>query len=104
MSAHIPNLHQDVVGEVRAFNYPRFVLKGFHFFGGGKGDLSEGNGDGSFSESLDDTIRIYTRQNRSMSHGVIFLPRCHIRAVQYALQYKMCFTTTYNAISPSKSL
>lgn len=55
---------QDVVGEVETFNYPRFVLEGFHFDGVGEGSVSGGDGDGGFNEGMVDAVRTYTLQAR----------------------------------------
>lgn len=55
---------QDVVGEVETFNYPRFVLDGFQYLGLGEGSASLGDGDGAWSDSMGDAVRLFTLQTR----------------------------------------
>lgn len=52
------------MGEVETFNYPRFVLEGFHFDGVGEGSVSAGDGDGVFNEAMGEAVRTYTLQAR----------------------------------------
>eukprot|EP00904_Undaria_pinnatifida_P013541 jgi/Undpi1/9317/HiC_scaffold_26.g11775.m1 len=60
--ANIEFVYKDVVGEVETFNYPRFVLEGFHFDGVGEGSVSAGDGDGVFNEAMGEAVRTYTLQ------------------------------------------
>lgn len=55
---------KDVVGEVETFNYPRFVMEGFHFLGASEGSLSATEGDGGMSEAMGEAVRMYTLQTR----------------------------------------
>ncbi|CAM9429127.1 unnamed protein product, partial [Laminaria digitata] len=60
--ANIEFVYKDIVGEVETFNYPRFVLEGFHFDGVGEGSVSAGDGDGGFNEAMGEAVRTYTLQ------------------------------------------
>lgn len=62
-----PTIPQDVVGEVETFNYPRFLLEGFHFLGVGETSSvggGVGEGDSTFHEIAGDAVRTYTKEAR----------------------------------------
>lgn len=62
-----PITPQDVVGEVETFNYPRFLLEGFHFLGVGETSSvggGVGEGDSTFNEIAGDAVRTYTKEAR----------------------------------------
>lgn len=64
VSTHFMNLLQDVVGEVETFNYPRFVMEGFHFLGTSDSNISPTDVDGILAESMGDSVRMYNLQSR----------------------------------------
>lgn len=64
---------QDVVGEVETFNYPRFVMEGFHFLGASETSLSAADGDGGISESMPEAVRMYTMQARCVEGCQVFI-------------------------------
>ncbi|CBJ32014.1 expressed unknown protein [Ectocarpus siliculosus] len=63
--ASVEFVYKDVVGEVETFNYPRFLLEGFHFLGVGEtGSVGGGvgEGDSTFNEIAGDAVRTYTKE------------------------------------------
>lgn len=73
---------QDVVGEVETFNYPRFVMEGFHFLGTSESSLSATDGDGGFSETMGGAVRMYTMQARCVAWCRVYLHGLWIGNVQ----------------------
>ncbi|CAN0037910.1 unnamed protein product [Scytosiphon promiscuus] len=72
--ANVEFVYKDVVGEVETFNYPRFLLEGFHFLGGGEssaGGVGDGDGANGFNEVLGDAVRTYTRQASVTGNGSV---------------------------------
>ncbi|CAM9396146.1 unnamed protein product, partial [Ectocarpus fasciculatus] len=70
--ASVEFVYKDVVGEVETFNYPRFVLEGFHFLGVGETSSvggGVGEGDSTFNEIAGDAVRTYTKEASSGSRN-----------------------------------
>ncbi|CAM9531693.1 unnamed protein product, partial [Ectocarpus sp. 8 AP-2014] len=63
--ASVEFVYKDVVGEVETFNYPRFILEGFHFLGVGEASSvggGVGEGDSTFNGIAGDAVRTYTKE------------------------------------------
>ncbi|CAM9319203.1 unnamed protein product, partial [Ectocarpus sp. 13 AM-2016] len=63
--ASVEFVYKDVVGEVETFNYPRFLLEGFHFLAVGEtSSVGDGvrEGDSTFNEIAGDAVRTYTKE------------------------------------------
>lgn len=64
------------MGEVETFNYPRFLLEGFHFLGVAENSVGGvGDADGGFNEVMGEAVRTYTLQARYALSSRLLSPR-----------------------------